>query len=87
MKRLGEKLNISEEAKISTSQNSFLAKVPEVTVRWEFRICGPTGEGGQSSKLSFTNLMHQIENGLCKAHGEAEIIEAAIRAISPGLKL
>lgn len=31
MKRLGEKLNISENAKISTSHNSFLAKVPEVT--------------------------------------------------------
>lgn len=73
IKILGEKLNISEDAKISTSHNSFLAKVPKVTILWPFRICGQTGEGGQRKKLSFTNLMHQIENVHCNSHGEAEI--------------
>ncbi|KAI3369332.1 hypothetical protein L3Q82_007465 [Scortum barcoo] len=87
LKMLGEKLNISEDAKVSTSQHSLPAKVPEVTIRREFRICGQIGEGGQRDKLSFTNLMHQIESGLRKGHGESEIIEAVIRAISPGLKL
>lgn len=87
LKVLGEKLNMSEDVKISTGQSSLPAKVPEVTIRREFRICGQIGEGGQRDKLSFTNLMHQIESGLRKGHGESEIIEAVIRAISPGLKL
>ena len=38
-------------------------------------------------KLSYNNLVHQIESGLRKGHGESDVIEAVIRAISPGLKL
>lgn len=87
IKMLGEKLNISDSAKVSPVQNLLPVKVPEVTIRREFRICGQIGEGGQRDKLSFTNLMHQIESGLRKGHGESEVIEAVIRAISPGLKL
>lgn len=31
--------------------------------------------------------MHQIDGGLQRDHGELDIIEAVIKAISPGLKL
>lgn len=62
-------------------------KVPEVTIRREFRISGQIGETRQRDKLSYTNLLHQMENGLRKGHSEAEVMEAVIRAISPGLKL
>lgn len=31
--------------------------------------------------------MHQINGGLCKGHTEPDIIEAVIKAISPGLKV
>ncbi|KAG7525905.1 hypothetical protein JOB18_033454 [Solea senegalensis] len=60
---------------------------PEVTIRREFKINGQIGERGQRDKLSYSNLVHQIEMGLKRNHGEAEIIEAVVRAISPGLSL
>lgn len=45
------------------------------------------GEGVQLDKSSYTNLMDPMESGLRKCHVESEVIEAAVRAISPGLKL
>lgn len=60
---------------------------PEVTIRREFRINGQIGERGQKDKLSYSNLIHQIEMGRNRNHSEAEIIEAVVRAISPGLSL
>ncbi|XP_028251810.1 uncharacterized protein LOC114427792 [Parambassis ranga] len=86
VKALGEKLKITDAAP-SSVPNQLPPKVPEVTIRREFRICGQIGEGGQRDRLSYTNLLHQMENGLRKGHSESEIIEAVIRAISPGLKL
>ncbi|KAK3505979.1 hypothetical protein QTP70_002191 [Hemibagrus guttatus] len=68
-------------------QQPFIGLAPEVTVRRDFKICGQIGESGQKDKLSYTNLMHQVDRGLRKGHGEAEIIEAVIKAISPGLSL
>lgn len=38
-------------------------------------------------KQSYTSLINQIESGQHKGHAEAEIIEAVIRAVSPGLHL
>ncbi|KAK7886457.1 hypothetical protein WMY93_026078 [Mugilogobius chulae] len=61
--------------------------LPEVTIRREFRINGQIGERGQKDKLSYSNLIHQIDMGLKKNHSEAEIIEAVVRAVSPGLSL
>lgn len=58
-----------------------------MTIRREFKINGQIGERGQKDKLSYSNLIHQIDMGLRKNHSEAEIIEAVIRAISPGLNL
>lgn len=62
-------------------------RLPEVTLRREFRIIGQIGEAGQKDKLSYTSLINQIEAGQRKGHGEAEIIEAVTRAVCPGLHL
>ncbi|XP_030267757.1 uncharacterized protein LOC115578758 isoform X1 [Sparus aurata] len=62
-------------------------RLPEVTLRREFRIIGQIGEAGQKDKLSYTSLINQIESGQWKGHGEAKIIEAVTRAVSPGLHL
>lgn len=59
----------------------------EVTLRREFRISGQIGESGQKDKLSYLSLVRQIENGIEKGHSEIEIVEAVIRAISPGMPL
>lgn len=60
---------------------------PEVTLRKDFRIWGQIGEAGQKDKLSFTSLTNQIDSGLKKGYSETEIIEAVIKAVSPGLHL
>lgn len=62
-------------------------RLPEVTLRREFRIVGQIGDPGQKDKLSYTSLLNQIEAGRRKGHDEVEIIEAVIRAVSPGLHL
>lgn len=86
IRAIGQKLKMADAAP-SLGQNLPSSKVPEVTIRREFRICGQIGEGGQRDRLSYTNLLHQMENGLRKGHSESEVIEAVIRAINPGLKL
>lgn len=48
---------------------------------------GQIGERGQREKLSHTNLIHKIDLGVKKGHSEHEIVEAVVRAISPGLHL
>lgn len=62
-------------------------ELQEVTLRREFKICGQIGENGQKDKLSYFSLVHQIENGSEKGYSETKIIEAVIRAISPGMPL
>lgn len=37
--------------------------------------------------LSYTSLMNQIEKGQRKGYSDSEVIEAVIRAVSPGLPL
>lgn len=59
----------------------------EVTLRREFKICGQIGEPGQRDKLSYLSLVRQMEMGSEKGHSETEIVEAVIRAVSPGLPL
>ncbi|KAI4901821.1 hypothetical protein NFI96_010213 [Prochilodus magdalenae] len=59
----------------------------EVTLRREFKISGQIGESGQKDKLSYLSLVRQIENGVEKGHLETKIVEAVIRAISPGTPL
>lgn len=59
---------------------------PEVSLRKEFRISGQIGEAGQKDKLSYTSLTNQIESGVKKGYSDVEIIEAVVRAVSPGLR-
>lgn len=63
------------------------SQVPEVTIRCDFKIWGQIGDRGQKDRLSYTDLMHQIESGVQKGHTETEIVDAVVRAISPGLSL
>ncbi|TWW74006.1 Retrovirus-related Pol polyprotein from transposon 297 [Takifugu flavidus] len=62
-------------------------RLPEVTIRKDFKICGQIGERGQKDRLSYTNLMHQIDRGLSRGHSEAEVVEAVVKSISPGLAI
>ncbi len=55
--------------------------------RKDFNISGRIGDLNQREKLSFSSLAHQIENGLSRGYPECEIVDAVIRAISPGLQL
>lgn len=53
----------------------------------DFRINGHVSESTSRETLSFSSLEHQIESGMRKGYPETEIVEAVVRAISPGLKL
>lgn len=55
--------------------------------RKDFKISGQIGEPGQKDRLTFSSLARQIESGLSKDYPESEIIDAVIRAITPGLQL
>lgn len=55
--------------------------------RKELKISGQIGEPGQKDRLTFSSLARQIESGLSKGYPESEIIDAVIRAITPGLQL
>jgi len=52
-------------------------------LRREFKLAGQIGEPGQTDKLSFVSLTHQIDSGLKRGYKETEIIDAVIRSISP----
>ncbi|XP_070401872.1 uncharacterized protein [Nothobranchius furzeri] len=88
MARLEKKVKIQGPYQLPAQfANPFAANTPEVTIRREFKINGQIGERGQRDKLSYSNLMHQIDMGLKRNHSEEEIIEAVVRSISPGLPL
>lgn len=53
----------------------------------DFKIAGQIGEPGQKDKPTFSSLARQIEHGLSKGFPELEIVDAVIRAISPGMQL
>ncbi len=88
--RLSDQVRIKENRAfpaISREAQPQPSRVPEVTIRRDFKISGQIGERGQKDRLSYTNLMHQIESGVQKGHTETEIVDAVVRAISPGLSL
>lgn len=53
----------------------------------DFKILGQIGEPGQKDRLTFSSLARQTESGLTKGYSETDIIDAVIRAITPGLQL
>ena len=56
-------------------------------LRRKFKISGSIGQPGETNKLNFISLVHQIEGGLAKGYSEAEVCEAIIRSISLGMAL
>ena len=48
----------------------------------KFKIFGQIGEPGQTDKLTFVSLTHQIDSGLKRNYKESEIVDTVIRAIS-----
>ena len=53
----------------------------------DFKISGQIGDVSRKDRLSFSSLVHQIENGLKNDYTEDEINEAVIKAINPALSL
>ena len=53
----------------------------------DFEIKGFIGEVGQRDKLSYVILLKQIKEGIEKGHSDKEIVNAVLRAITPGLYL
>lgn len=77
--------------KLSLQSTPLLKKAsapPDCSIwRKDFKISGQIGEPGQKDKLTFSSLTRQIESGLNKGYHEDEIVDAVIRAITPGLQL
>ena len=59
------------------------AKATPSLLRREYKLSGQIGKPGQTEKLTFVSLMHQIDSGLKRGYKESEIVDAVIRAISP----
>ena len=51
----------------------------------DFKIRGFIGEKGKKDKLSYISLLKQIEEGRDKGYSDKEIVNAVLRAITPGL--
>lgn len=60
------------------------SKIPTVNVKREFRIRGQIGNPGQKDKLTYGNLVYQIEAGLKDGHSESAIVDEIIRSVCPG---
>ena len=61
--------------------------VQNTLLRREFKISGTIGNAGETNKLSFISLAHQIEAALAKGYTEGEVRDAVIKSISPGMSL
>ena len=62
-------------------------EISDLRLKREFKISGTIGVPGETNKLNFISLVHQIEGALAQGYSEVEINEAIIRSISPGLPL
>ena len=58
-------------------------KLGSSILKHEFKISGQIGEPGQTEKLTFVSLTHQIDSGLKRGYAHSDIIDAIIRSISP----
>ena len=52
-------------------------------MRKEFKFSGQIAESGQTEKLTFVSLIHQIDSGLKRGYKESKIVDALIRASMP----
>ena len=62
-------------------------EISDLRLKREFKIPGTIGAPGETNKLNFISLVHQIEGTLAQGCSEVERNEAIIRSISPGLPL
>ena len=58
-------------------------KLGSSILKREFKISGQIGEPGQTEKLTFVSLTHQIYSGLKRGYAHSDIIDAIIRSIYP----
>ena len=82
----------SKQAEMVDATPNEVVKVPVAAIeknflRREFKIQGIVGEPGQKDKLGYQSLISQIESGLKKQYSEAEVVNAVVRAVQPGLQL
>lgn len=80
---LEERLKIRTKVEDSRAATTLPNKLPDVTLRQEFWICGQIAEADQTKCPIQASLTRQ--SGQDKGHSEAEIIEAVICAVCPGL--
>lgn len=80
---------LSKKPNLQSTPVQRQATVPPDNSVWrkDFKIAGQIGEPGQKDKLTFSSLARQIESGINKGYHEEEIMDAVIRAITPGLQL
>ena len=87
----GEKMGSGEDTKnepVEQDSGNILSqlagtKAASSLLHREYKLSGQIGEPGQTEKLTFVSLMHQIDSGLKRGYKESEIVDAVIRAISP----
>ena len=82
----------SKQAEMVDATPNEVVKVPVAAIeknflRREFKIQGIVGELGQKDKLGYQSLISQIESGLKRQYSEAEVVNAVVRAVQPGLQL
>ena len=58
-------------------------KLGSSILKREFKSSGQTRESGQTEKLTFVSLTHQIDSGLKRGYAHSDIIDAIIHSISP----
>lgn len=75
------------EQKVPTSLGASTVNPDLSLFRREFKISGQIGKVNQKDKLSFSSLIYQIENGVKRGYRDGDIVDAVVRAISPGLNL
>ncbi len=56
-------------------------------LRLKLKISGTIGQPGETNKLNFISLVHQIEGAISKGYSDVEVREAVIKAISSGMTL
>lgn len=80
---------VNKKLSLQSTPKQRCVSSPQDNTMWrkDFKVSGQIGEPGQKDKLTFSSLARQIESGLSKGFCEMEIIDAVIRAITPGLQL
>ena len=75
---------VKESAKFPVKKETEHEKLFNSSIlKREFKISGTIGEPGQTGKLSFVSLTHQIDSGIEREYKETNTVDAVIRSIAP----